>query len=281
MDYGIRAATAGQPIPLTSDKSPLSVPPGDGTRRELYIRANPVHGCRTLQCAFIIDSMTQHRTITKRINRLKEFMDELYPSRRRRKKLPVLDELILTILSQNTSDVNSSAAFESLKDKYPNWDSVAKAKEKDVAKAIRRGGLADRKAPRIQAILREIFAERGKYDLSHVRRMSLEKGVEYLLHFKGVGMKTASCVMLFSCGKPAFPVDTHILRVSKRLGIIGPVDAADKATRIYLMHTDSEDRFKFHIDIIIFGREICHARNPECEKCKMRRACLYYKNIKK
>lgn len=206
-------------------------------------------------------------------------MDELYPRRRRRKKLPVLDELVLTILSQNTSDVNSSAAFESLKDKYPTWDSVAKAKEKDVVSAIRRGGLAGQKGPRIQVILREIFAERGKYDLGYVRRMSLEGGIEYLLHFKGVGMKTASCVMLFSCGKPAFPVDTHILRVSKRLGIIGQKDAADRATKIYLMHTYSEDRFKFHIDIIIFGREICHPSNPECEKCKLRRMCLYYKKV--
>ena len=162
-------------------------------------------------------------------------MDELYPRRRRRKKLPVLDELVLTILSQNTSDVNSSAAFESLKDKYPTWDSVAKAKEKDVVNAIRRGGLAGQKAPRIQAILREIHAERGKYDLGHVRR------------------------------------------ISRRLGIIGEKDNADKATSVYMMHTDPEDRFKFHIDIIIFGREICHARNPECEKCKLRRACLYYK----
>ena len=208
-------------------------------------------------------------------------MSELYPKRRRRNKLPVLDELVLTILSQNTSDVNSTAAFETLKGKFPTWDKVAKAKEKDVIAAIRHGGLAEQKGPRIQAILREIFTDRGKYDLGHVRRMPMEKGFEYLLHFKGVGMKTASCVMLFSCGKPAFPVDTHILRVSQRLGIIGPKDNADKATETYMKHTDPEDRFKFHIDIIFFGREICHPRNPECDKCKLRRMCLFYKGNKK
>ena len=208
-------------------------------------------------------------------------MYELYPKPRKRQKFPVLDELVLTILSQNTSDVNSTAAFETLQEKFPTWDKVANAKEKDVIAAIRHGGLADQKGPRIQAILKEIYADRGKYDLAHVRRMPMEKGLEYLLHFKGVGMKTASCVMLFSCGKPAFPVDTHILRVSQRLGIVGSKDNADNATDTYMKHTDPKDRFKFHIDIIFFGREICHPRNPECEKCKLRRVCLYYKSNKK
>jgi len=205
-------------------------------------------------------------------------MYELYPKSRKRRKLPVLDELVLTILSQNTSDVNSTAAFETLKKKFPTWDKVAKAKEKDVIASIRHGGLADQKGPRIQVILREIYANRGKYDLSHVRRMAMDKGFEYLLHFKGVGMKTASCVMLFSCNKPAFPVDTHILRVSQRLGIVGPKDNADKASGMYMKHTDPEDRFKFHIDIIFFGREICRSRNPECGRCKLRRNCLYYRS---
>jgi endonuclease-3 len=221
--------------------------------------------------------MAQLRTIANRIKRLKEFMDELYPKRHKRRKLAVLDELVLTILSQNTSDVNSTAAFESLKEKFPTWDKVANAKEKDVIKAIRHGGLADQKGPRIQAILKEIYTEHGKYDLSHVSKMPMDEGMEYLLHFKGVGMKTASCVMLFSCGKPAFPVDTHILRVSQRLGIIGVKDNADKATEVYMTHTIPEDRFKFHIDIIIFGREICHPRNPECDRCKLKRICLYFK----
>jgi endonuclease-3 len=206
-------------------------------------------------------------------------MDELYPTRRKRRRIPALDELILTILSQNTNDVNSFAAYESLKTKFPTWEKVARAKISSIANAIRVGGLADQKAPRIKAILNEVFKERGTYDIDRIKDMSMDEGMEYLLHFKGVGVKTASCVMLFSLGKPAFPVDTHILRVSRRLGIIGPKDTADKATQVYLEHTEPGDRFKFHIDIIHFGREICHSRNPECHRCKLIRSCLYYRDV--
>jgi endonuclease-3 len=207
-------------------------------------------------------------------------MDELYPKPRERRRLPVLDELILTILSQNTSDVNSSAAFDSLRAAFPTWEQVANARARKIAAAIRQGGLADRKAPRIKAILNEIRAERGKYNLGPVCRMSLADGIKYLLHFKGVGMKTASCVMLFSCGKPAFPVDTHILRVSRRLAIVGPKDTADVATQVYMEHSNPADRFKFHIDIIHFGREVCHSRNPECRICKLKRRCAYYRGFR-
>ena len=205
-------------------------------------------------------------------------MDELYSTRRKRRVIPAVDELILTILSQNTSDANSFAAFDALRKKYPTWDKVAKANVRGVADAIRVGGLAPQKAPCIKAILNEINKERGSYNIEHIRDMSMEEGIEYLLHFKGVGLKTASCVMLFSLGKPAFPVDTHVLRVSKRLGIIGPKDTADKATRVYIEYTKPKDRYKFHFDIIHFGREICHSRNPECGRCKLRKSCLYYRD---
>ncbi len=205
-------------------------------------------------------------------------MRRLYPEPRKHRRLPAIDELILTILSQNTSDVNSHAAYLNLRKKFPTWDRVAKAPAKQIVDAIRKGGLAAQKGPRIKSILREIHAERGKYDIEHVGKMPLDEALEYLMHFNGVGMKTASCVMLFSCRKPAFPVDTHILRVSKRLGIIGPKDGADKATKIYMDHTEPDERLKFHIDIIMFGREICHPRQPECNKCDLTRMCVYYRD---
>jgi endonuclease-3 len=216
--------------------------------------------------------------VSSQIRRLKKFMDGLYPGKRHRRRLPAIDELILTILSQNTSDINSGRAYDALKEKYPAWADVASADVRGIASAIRPGGLAPQKAPRIKAILKEIFAERGKYDIEHVRKMSLGEGIEYLTSFKGVGVKTASCVLLFSAGIPAFPVDTHILRVSKRLGIVGVKDNADKASGVYLRHTRPEDRFKFHIDIIHFGREICHPRNPECPICRLSNHCLYFNN---
>ena len=205
-------------------------------------------------------------------------MDELYPTVKKRKRLPALDELILTILSQNTNDTNSFAAFEKLKSKYPSWDKVAKADVGKIIETIRAGGLAEQKGPRIKAILNEVYTERGAYDIEHLRDMSLDDGLEYLLHFNGVGLKTASCVMLFSLGKPAFPVDTHILRLSKRLGIIGAKDSSEKTALIYMGHTNPGDRYKFHIDIIHFGRQICHSRKPECAVCGMRRGCLWYRD---
>ena len=224
---------------------------------------------------------TAPRSVAKRISRLKEYMDGLYPTRRKRRRIPALDELVLTILSQNTNDVNSFAAFESLRIKYPTWDKVANANVRSIASAIRVGGLAPQKAPRIKAILKEVYKARGDYNIDHIEDMSLEEGLEYLLHFNGVGLKTASCVMLFSLGKPAFPVDTHVLRISNRIGIIGEKDNADKASRVYIEHTNPKDRYKFHMDIIHFGRETCHARNPECDECKLKRSCLYFQNIKR
>jgi len=222
---------------------------------------------------------TTRRIIAARIGRLKRYMDELYPTVRKRKRLPALDELILTILSQNTSDSNSLGAFEKLKRKFPSWDEVAKADVGRIIETIRAGGLAEQKAPRIKAILNEVHVEHGAYDLEHLRDMTLDDGLEYLLHFNGVGLKTASCVMLFSLGKPAFPVDTHILRVSRRLGIIGAKDSAEKASQIYRQHTNPGDRYKFHMDIIHFGREICHSRKPECDICKLIKSCLFHTGL--
>ncbi len=217
----------------------------------------------------------------RRIARLKKYMDEIFPMRKFRRHLPAIDELILTILSQNTSDTNSFAAYESLRKRFPTWEKVASANVRSIASAIRKGGLADQKGPRIKSILKEIHKSTGAYDLEHLREMPMDEAMQYLLHFNGVGMKTAGCVLLFSLGKPAFPVDTHILRVSQRLGIIGPKVNADKASAVYMEYTSPGDRLKFHIDIIHFGRQVCHARNPECDKCKLTRMCFYYGDVVK
>jgi len=136
-----------------------------------------------------------------------------------RDPLPPLDELISTILSQNTNDVNRDRAFHSLKERYPTWERVRDADEEDVVDAIRTAGLANQKGPRIQALLRAITEERGNLDLTFLRQMQPEQVHEWLTKFKGVGPKTAAIVLQFSLDMPAFPVDTHIYRLSHRLGL--------------------------------------------------------------
>lgn len=189
-----------------------------------------------------------------------------------------LDELIETVLSQHTSDTNTARAFASLKQRFPSWDEVLGAPVAEVADAIRSGGLAERKAPRIQAILSSIDAERRSLDIDHLRGMSLEHAQDWLLRLHGVGPKTAACVLLFSLGLPALPVDTHVHRVAKRLGLIGPTVGADAAHRILEsgLGGDRERVYSFHLTMIAHGRAVCTARRPYCERCPLTECCDYF-----
>jgi len=186
---------------------------------------------------------------------------------------PVLDELVGTILSQNTSDTNSHAAFEELTRRFPNWDAVRRAPVRRIAASIRRGGLAGQKAPRIKAILRAIYEERRELSLEFLRDVPPAEAMEYLTAFDGIGPKTAACVLLFACRKPVLPVDTHVHRVSRRLGLIGPnVDAArahDELPRLVAPRLVLE----FHVGLIRHGRRICRARKPSCEECPLLDLC--------
>jgi endonuclease-3 len=197
-----------------------------------------------------------------------------------RNPLPPLDELISTILSQNTNDVNRDRAFDALRTAFPTWEAVRDAPESAVIVAIRPAGLANQKGPRIQKVLRAITVERGELDLSFLEDYSVEDAMDWLMNFKGVGPKTASIVLLFSLGKPAFPVDTHVHRLSGRLGLRPENMNADQAHAYLADQFPPETYYAAHLNLIRLGREICHARKPECELCPLRDLCNYYQNLK-
>lgn len=188
-----------------------------------------------------------------------------------------LSELILTILSQHTSDLNRDRAFDSMKKRFSTWEEVRDAPATDLADAIRSGGLANVKAPRIQQVLREISeARNGNLNLDFLMETPVEEAKTFLESFHGVGPKTAACVLMFACGMPVLPVDTHVYRVSQRLGLIGPKTNADRAHTELEAIIEPEDRYNSHIYLIKYGRDVCHAQRPECEKCVISRWCNYY-----
>jgi endonuclease-3 len=201
---------------------------------------------------------------------------ETYGQPEWRNPLPALDELVSTILSQNTNDVNRDRAFEALRTAFPTWEAVRDADPDLVIEAIRTAGLANQKGPRIQRVLQQITQERGKLDLEFLRDWPADEVFSWLTRFKGVGPKTASIVMLFSLDKPAFPVDTHIYRVTGRLGLRSAKTTADQA------HTTLADIFPkdsyhtAHLNLIRHGREVCHARKPECPSCVLQDLCEFY-----
>ena len=184
-----------------------------------------------------------------------------------------LDELIYTVLSQNTSDANTDRTFASLKARFPDWRTVQQASAGEIADAIKLGGLSQVKAPRIRAILAAIEAERGELDLEFLRDLRMDEAREWLIALPGVGPKTAACVLLFSFGLPAMPVDTHVHRVSKRLGFIDEKTPADKAHPLIERLVAPEDVYQFHMDLIEHGRRVCHARRPRCDACPLSDVC--------
>jgi endonuclease-3 len=192
-----------------------------------------------------------------------------------RNPLEPVDELVSTILSQNTNDVNRDRAFQSLRRHFPTWEAVRDADPASVVAAIRSAGLANQKGPRIQQVLREITIERGSLDLKFLRELPLEEARGWLKKFKGVGPKTAAIVLLFSLGRPAFPVDTHIYRVTGRIGL-RPEKMTLEAAHLHLEKLfPPETYYAAHLNIIRLGREICVARKPACERCPLREICNY------
>jgi len=195
--------------------------------------------------------------------------------------LDAMDELISTILSQNTNDRNRDVAFAALKNRFPTWELVREADLQSIVNAIRPAGLANQKGARIQAVLRKITAERGSLDLNFLKTYTPQDAHLWLTHFKGVGLKTAAIVMQFALGIPAFPVDTHVYRVSGRLGIRPEKMNVDQA------HTHLAGLFKpetygpAHLNLIRLGREICHARKPDCQNCPLTDLCDYYSRLSK
>jgi endonuclease-3 len=190
-------------------------------------------------------------------------------------RLPIIDELVATVLSQATSDRNSERAFAELKTRFPSWEQVEAAPREEVANAIRSGGIADQKARRIQQILRAIDEREGRIDLDRLNDLDDQAVEGYLTSLPGVGPKTAACVLVFSMERAAFPVDTHVLRVATRLSWIPPKTNADKAHRLLAHRVPPEIRYDLHLALITHGRTVCKAQRPRCAECALLDLCPY------
>lgn len=188
-------------------------------------------------------------------------------------RLPIVDELIMTILSQHTSDANTARAFASLKERFPSWEQVQDADAAEIADTIRSGGLAEQKAPRVKAILEEIEAREGRTDLTRLKALPDDEVESYLVSLPGVGPKTAACVLCFAMGRAAFPVDTHVHRVALRLGWIPAQTSAETAHRLLTPRIPAELRYPLHMALIRHGRTICVARKPRCSDCVLFDLC--------
>jgi endonuclease-3 len=184
-----------------------------------------------------------------------------------------VDELVSTILSQNTNDVNRDRAFDNLRARFPTWEEVRDADTDEVIEAVRVAGLANQKGPRIQQVLRQITDERGSLDLSFLKEMPAADASKWLTRFKGVGPKTAAIVLCFSLDMPAFPVDTHIYRVTGRIGLRPEKISVEQAHPYLEDIFPPETYYAAHLNIIRLGREVCAARKPKCPQCPVWDLC--------
>lgn len=222
--------------------------------------------------------MPSPAALAQRVLRVHQLLLEHYGEPVWRNPLPAVDELVSTILSQNTNDNNRDKAFAALRRALPTWEAVRDAPPPMVIDAIRPAGLANQKGPRIQRVLRAITEERGSLNLDFLRGLPTEEARAWLRKFNGVGPKTAAIVLLFSLGAPAFPVDTHVYRVTGRLGLRPETMPVEEAHPYFEGLLPPETYYAAHLNLIRHGRQMCHARNPECEKCFLRQNCNYYKN---
>lgn len=184
-----------------------------------------------------------------------------------------VDVLVETILSQNTSDANSGRAFASLKANFDSWEAAASASPEHIAEAIKCGGLSQIKAVRIKQVLQQINREQGRISLDSLKSKTMTEAEDYLMRLPGVGHKTASCVLLFSLGKPSLPVDTHVFRIARRLGLIDSKVTIDKAPGFLQKKIPPSKVYQFHVHMIEHGRRVCHARQPRCHKCILSCIC--------
>ena len=182
-------------------------------------------------------------------------------------------ELVETILSQHTSDTNAERAFAALVDRYPTWQEVTDAPTDELANVIRSGGLARQKAPRIQATLRSIHARTGGYDIAFLATLPMPEAKAWLQRLPGVGPKTTGIVLSFAMDLPAMAVDTHIHRVTRRLGLIGPKVTAEEAHDVLEPTVAPERVMGFHLYLITHGRQVCKAQRPQCDRCVLAPQC--------
>ncbi len=213
----------------------------------------------------------------EKLARIAPILRQTYRTQRPRRQWDnPLDSLIHTLLSQNTSDQNSHRAYAMLRERYRSWEDVHRAPLRALIAAIRCGGLANIKAVRIKGLLEEIWREQGHFDLSFLRDLSSEEVVAYLGRFKGIGSKTIACVLLFGLGRPAFPVDTHVYRVSRRLGLLNGQATSPEAAQAFLEPLiPPGERYGLHLALIQHGRQVCRAQRPLCHDCVLARLCTH------
>jgi endonuclease-3 len=212
----------------------------------------------------------------EKYQRIQALLTEEYGYPQWRQHLPPVDELVNTIISQNTSDTNRDVAFARLKERFDSWEDVRDADPEAVVEAIRPAGLSNQKGPRIQNALRHLTETQGRITLDNLEDMTVEEAKTWLTNIKGIGPKTAAIVLLFALHKPAFPVDTHVHRVTGRLGLIDQKTSAEKAHEELEKIVPEENYYAFHLQVIQHGRQVCHARNPKCEICVLQDECDYY-----
>ncbi len=216
------------------------------------------------------------RPSKRRVRAIRDRLRELYGRPVNNPHGHPIAELVRTVLSQNTSDTNRDVAYERLRERFPTWEEVRDAPTEEVIEAIRPGGLAVTKAPRIQQILREL----GDHpDLDWIEDAPRDEAIDYLTSLPGVGRKTAACVLIFAFGRPEIPVDTHVYRVGGRLGLFRPGASFEEAHDEMLGIVDPEDAYELHINLIRHGREVCRPR-PRCDACGLRRMCPYWRRLR-
>ena len=216
------------------------------------------------------------RQAKAKVKKISALLEREYGIPKRERKADLLDVLVQTILSQNTNDQNRDRAYQRLKSQFPRWEDILNGKRRVVVEALRPGGLARQKAKRIVDILQWLRKREGKVSLTFLKRMGEEEIKETLGGLKGIGPKTVHCLLLFGLGREAFPVDTHILRVGKRLGFIPEEIDAEKAHSWMIPLVPQGKALSLHLNLIRHGRFVCKPKSPRCSDCFLKKECLYY-----
>lgn len=224
------------------------------------------------------DRTAWHRPTRARVRSIRDRLREMYGRPVNEPHGHPIAELVRTVLSQNTSDLNRDRAYKSLRARFPTWEAVRDAPEAEVIEAIRPGGLANTKGPRIQEILRRLPREGTQPTLDWLEDAPREEAMSFLIDLPGVGRKTAACVLIFTYNRPEIPVDTHVHRVGGRLGLFRPGASFSEEHDEMLRVTDPEDSYELHMNLIEHGRRTCKAR-PRCDECDLRRMCPYYRTV--
>jgi len=213
------------------------------------------------------------------VKQILKLLSKQYGEKRWRPRQSPIEVLVQTILSQNTSDRNSGRAYEQLLASFGSWEDIANASVGEISHSIKAGGLGKVKARYIKQALEEIRRRRGSFGLDFLRKLPVDEARDWLRQLPGVGMKTASCVLLFSMGMPALPVDTHVSRVAKRLGLIDSKVSAEKAHKLLEGIVPPKDAYQFHVFLIEHGRRICKAPRPRCKECVLGGLCSSYEKF--